>query len=158
MNLFLFTCLSVSFLIAFYEFVGLLRARLEGKTHATGRLILRFSVFVLVFFLFWQHLDWNAYVASFSFEKAYPYRFSNTPYLITCGVIALALALLLTEIRNLHRARREGKTKNTSRLATAVALLLCMMPVLHATITLWDTYNEKLSEPYHPPLPEGAGR
>ena len=33
-----------------------------------------------------------------------------------------------------------------------------MMPVLQATLSLWDTYNDKLSEPYHPPLPEGQGQ
>lgn len=158
MNFFLFACLIAALLISFYELVGLVRARLGGKTHATGRLLLRSAVFVLVFLLFWQHLDWNAYVASFSFDNAYPYRFNNTPYLIACGVIALTLALLMLEIRNLHRARAAGRTNNISRMATAVVLLICMFPVLHATVTLWDTYTEKLSAPYHPPLPEGAAR
>jgi hypothetical protein len=158
MNFFQFTCLSAALLIAFYEFAGLLRARWEGKTRATGRLILRTAVFVLVFLLFWQHLDWNAYVASFSFHKTETFRFNNIPYLICCGIIALTLVLLGIEIRNLTRARNEGRTNNVSRLVTSVVLLVCMLPVLHATVTLWDTYNDKLSEPYHPPLPEGAGQ
>ncbi|MBK6880474.1 MAG: hypothetical protein IPN65_05450 [Elusimicrobia bacterium] len=158
MNFFLFTCLSAALLIAFYEFLGIARARYEGKTHATGRLILRTAVFVLVFLLFWQHLDWNAYVSSFSFYKTESYRFNNIPYLICCAIIALALVLLGLEIRSLSRARREGRTNNVSRLVTAVVLLVCMMPVLQATLSLWDTYNDKLSEPYHPPLPEGQGQ
>lgn len=157
MNFFLFTCLSAALLLAFYEFVGLLRARLEGKTRATGRLILRTLVFVLVFLLFWQHLDWNAYVASFSFEKAATYRFNNTPYLIACGILALAFVLLLIEIRSLHRARAEGRTNNITRMATSVALLIFILPVLHATFSLWDAYNDKLSAPYDALPPEGTG-
>lgn len=158
MNFFLFICLSAALLIAFYELMGVLRARLEGKTHSNARLFLRTAVFILVFLLFWQHLDWNAYVASFSFYKTETFRFNNIPYLICCAIIALALVLLGVEIRSLSRARRENRTNNVSRLVTAVTLLLCMMPVLHATITLWDTYNDKLSEPYHPPLPGGEGQ
>lgn len=158
MSFSIFVCLIFSLITAFYEFVGILRARLEGRTRATGRLCLRALVFVLVFLLFWQHLDWNAYVASFSFYKTETYRFNNVPYLICCAIIALTLVLLGMEIRSLARARREGRTNNVSRLVTAVVLLLCMMPVLHATITLWDTYTDKLSEPYHPPLPGGEGQ
>jgi len=158
MNFFLFACLSAALLIAFYELLGLLRARFEGKTRATGRLLLRSLVFVLVFLLFWQHLDWNAYVASFSFEKTDPFRFNNVPYLIACGIMALTFVLLLIEIRSLRRARAEGRTNNISRMATAVCLLIFIVPVLHATITLWDAYNDKLSAPYDALPPEGPGR
>jgi hypothetical protein len=158
MNFFQFTCLSAALLLSFYEFVGLLRARLEGKTRANGRLILRSLVFILVFLLFWQHLDWNAYVASFSFEKTDQFRFNNVPYLIACGIMALTFVLLLIEIRNLRRARAEGRTNNISRLATAVCLLIFILPVLHATVSLWDTYNDKLSAPYDALPPAGPGR
>jgi len=139
---------ALSIIFASYEFVGILKARIVNRTKNTGRVIIKFVVFVLLILLFWQYTSWNAYILTVEPLLIKDIKLSNTPYLICTFVMTLILVFTFVEAYGLFHARRKGLTKNISRFVSAAVILLCLIPILIKTMGMWDTYTEKLERGY----------
>lgn len=136
---------ALSLALSIYEFLAILRARIQNKTKNTQRVIIRGLVFVMLTVLLVQYWTWQRYIASFDHLVAGEPNVTNTPFLICIIVIGLILSLVLLEIMGLYKAKKMGLTKNTSRLVTSVVVLFCLFPILNATVVMWDVYVEKLT-------------
>lgn len=140
---------AVSILLAAYEFVGVLKARLTGKTKNTGRVIARFLIFIILLVLLWESVHWYAYISTLELPLAEDIRIRNTPFLISILGLTMIIIFIFVEMWTLFAEKKRGSAINfVYRLASATIILLCLIPILSKTITMWDIYNEKLLQQY----------
>lgn len=140
---------AVSILLAVYEFIGVLKARLSGKTKNTGRVIARFLIFIILMILLWESLHWYAYISAIELPLAEDIRIKNTPFLICIFGITTIIVFIFVEMWTLYAEKKKGLAVNlVYRLASAIIILLCLIPILIKTVTMWDIYNEKLKQQY----------
>jgi hypothetical protein len=151
MEYFVMGCFGVSLSLALFEFFGILKARLKNITKSTKRVVVRGLIFFSLVFLFGKYLEWQYYIATFSYKNLENARLSNTPFVICCVVIALVLILILFELMSLRAAREKGLTKNISRFVTALVILACVFPILKGTLVMWDKYVQALQGDYQDP-------
>ncbi|MFA5779280.1 MAG: hypothetical protein WC947_04015 [Elusimicrobiota bacterium] len=140
---------AVSILLAVYEFIGVLKARISGKTKNTGRVIARFFTLVILMVLLWESLHWYAYISALELPLAEDIKIRNTPFLICIFGITTILIFIVVEMWTLYLEKKKGVVIDlVYRLASAIIILLCLIPILIKTVTMWDTYNEKLQQQY----------
>ncbi|MBI5573606.1 MAG: hypothetical protein HY919_03525 [Elusimicrobia bacterium] len=140
---------AVSILLAVYEFIGVLKARLSGKTKNTGRVIARFFIFIILTILLWELLHWYAYISAMELPLAEDIKIKNTPFLICILGITIIIVFIFIEMWTLFAEHKKGIAVNlVYRLTSAIIILLCLIPILIKTVTMWDTYNEKLQQQY----------
>lgn len=158
MNSLILVLFALAIVLSLYEFAGVLKARAEGLTKSTGRVLMRGVVFLSVLVLLWQHWDWQRYMMSFTKDSLADMRVGNIPFLVSGFAVCLISILIMSELVNLVQARRAGLTKNTSRLVTSVVILLSLLPIMYETVRMWDRYMEKV-ESFIPSLAgEAAGK
>ncbi|HAX61984.1 MAG TPA: hypothetical protein DCX95_05460 [Elusimicrobia bacterium] len=140
---------AVSILLAIYEFIGVLKARLSGKTENTGRVVARFFIFVILIVLLWESVHWYAYISALELPLAEDIRIKNTPFLISILGLTTIIVFIFVEMWTLFAEKKRGGAINfVYRVASATIILLCLIPILIRTITMWDIYNEKLLQQY----------
>ena len=140
---------AVSILLAVYEFVGVLKARLSGKTKNTGRVIARFFILVMLTVLLWESFHWYAYISALELPLAGEMKIRNMPFLICIFGLTTIIIFIFVEMWTLYAEKKKGIAINlVYRLTSAIIILLCLIPILSKTITMWDIYNEKLQQQY----------
>lgn len=153
MNILITLCFAVAILLSLFETAGVLKARIEGKTKSTRRVLIRAVVFVLLSVLylsFRNQVNYNALV-SHSKTLAQDIRVVNMPFLISVLAVALIIFFVLSELSNLYQAKKQGLTKNISRFVSAVIILICILPILKNSVTMWNEYTDTLEEKYVSP-------
>ncbi|MBN1383423.1 MAG: hypothetical protein JW983_00900 [Elusimicrobia bacterium] len=139
---------AVSILLALYEFIGILKARITGRTKSTARVFVRFFIFVLLVLLLWQYIQWHTYISSLPLLPPQDVKISNIPFLICSFITTVIMLFVVVELFRLHRARKLGLTKNIGRFITAIIIILCLIPIFNKTIKMWDSYTQKLEYQY----------
>ena len=140
---------AVSILLAVYELSGVLKARISGKTKNTGRVISRFLILVMLMVLLWESIHWYAYISTLELPLAENIRIKNTPFLICIFGLTTIIIFIFVEMWTLYTEKKKGIAVNlVYRLVSATIILLCLIPILSKTITMWDIYNEKLLQQY----------
>lgn len=140
---------AVSILLAVYELSGVLKARLSGKTKNTGRVIARFFILVMLLILLWESFHWYAYISALELPLAEDIRIKNTPFLICILGITMIIIFIFVEMWTLFAEHKKGIAINlVYRITSAAIILLCLIPILSKTITMWDIYTEKLHQQY----------
>ncbi|PIU83877.1 MAG: hypothetical protein COS68_01690 [Elusimicrobia bacterium CG06_land_8_20_14_3_00_38_11] len=140
---------AVSILLAVYELSGVLKARLSGRTKNTGRVIARFFILVMLMVLLGESVHWYAYISAIELPLAEDIRIRNTPFLICILGLTTIIIFIFVEMWTLFAEKKKGIAVNFAyRLISAAIILLCLIPILRKTVTMWDTYNEKLLQQY----------
>ncbi|MDO8734917.1 MAG: hypothetical protein Q7K21_07145 [Elusimicrobiota bacterium] len=140
---------AVSILLAVYELSGVLKARISGKTKNTGRVIIRFITLIVLMVLLWESFHWYAYISALELPLAEDIRIKNTPFLICIFGLTIIIVFIFVEMWTLYTEKKKGIAVNlVYRLASAIIILLCLIPILSKTITMWDIYTGKLLQQY----------
>lgn len=148
MDILVIISFAVSILLAIYEFIGVLKARLSGKTKNTFRVITRFITLVVLILLLWESVHWFAYISTMELPLADDIKITNTPFLICVIGMTTILVFITIEIWSLCLEKKKGARPSIYRFVSAIIILLCLVPVLTKTVTMWDIYTEKLQQQY----------
>ena len=140
---------ALSILLAVYEFIGAFKSRLSGKTKNTGRVVARFFNFIILMVLLWESVHLYAYISALELPLAENIKIKNTPFLICILGITMVVIFIFIEMWTLFAEHKKGIAVNLAyRITSAIIILLCLIPILSKTITMWDIYTEKLHQQY----------
>lgn len=148
MNVLVIVSFAVAIFLAIYEFIGVLKARLSGKTKNTFRVITRFITLAVLIVLLWNSIHWYSYISALELPLADDIKIRNTPFLICVFGMTTILIFVTIEIWALFLEKKKGAMPSIFRFVAALIILLCLIPILVKTVTMWDTYTEKLQQQY----------
>ncbi len=139
---------GVILLLALAELLSLVIARKRGLTHNISRLVSHFALSLLL--LVYIALTW---IWKESLALTGPSRSeaptANWTYLLLAAVIGI---LVSREVLSHLRARRQGLTRNLSRLVTHLAMLILLLVMVGINLAKWDAYLQRLEETYQESL------
>ncbi len=120
------------------ELVGVLRARLRGQSRNLSRLASHSLMLLLLgpwvgYTFYWVKVMEAPGVTSDTFGSSA----LNLPYMLL-GVGLILIAAF--EILSLYRARREGHTRNVSRLVSHTLVVLLVLTMLGLSLLKWSDY------------------
>lgn len=146
--------------LTLYQLLGLLRARLRGRSKNLSRLASHSLMLLLLgpwvgYTFYWVKVMEAPGVTSDTFGSsalALPYK------LLGVGLILIAAF----EILSLYRARREGHTQNVSRLVSHTLIVLLVLTMVGLSLLKWSDYvsaeeNARLPRAYLRDSSEGRG-
>lgn len=139
--------LCVILCIAFYEFIGILLARIKGLTKNISRIITHLTLSLITLYLLIYLYKWYLYFQKIDIYKWEKVEFVNWQLLIVIIVIGF---LIVYEFVGIYYARKFKLTKNISRLVTHLIMLILFIVLLYLNIFKWNIYIERLKEPSLP--------
>lgn len=111
--------ITLTFLLALYELVGIVRAKRLGLTTNTFRLITHSLIIILILSSMVQILQME--------RKILGSQSLNIPLLVLWGITAFISGI---EALKVYRARQEGLTDNISRIVTHSAIFIMMVGII----------------------------
>lgn len=136
-------------LLSILPFASQLAARRRGLTRNVSRLVVHavligLSTIYLALTLLWASaLEWSEVPG-----RSAPV--GNWTYLLLAAMIAVVTSL---EVISHLRARRQGLTRNLSRLVIHLALLATLVVMVGINQAKWSLYQTRLQRTYAPSLP-----
>ncbi len=124
------------------EIRGLLKARLSGRSKNLSRLLTHVLMLILL-------VPWVGYtfywVSVMESPAITPETFGSTALNLPYLLLGIGLLVLATfEILSLVRARREGYTRNVSRLVSHALIAIVVLLMLTLSIFKWNEYTRPL--------------
>ncbi len=140
------------FLLSATELMGVVLARRQGRTDNSSRvvshvLLIAFVGGYVVLTLLWT----GSMTGPLTPELRRAAPTANWTYLLLAWMIGL---ILVTEVIGHMRARRQGLTRNLSRLANHWVMLILLLVLIGINLAKWDAYMERLEEGYRESLEE----
>ncbi len=133
-------------LIATTELAGVVMARRQGKTENLSRLFSHVLLIVLVAAYVFLTVLWAGPMEgplTPSLRRAAPT--ANWTYLLLAWIIGL---ILTNEVVSHMRARRQGLTRNLSRLVNHWVMLILLLVLIGINLAKWEAYMKRLEEGY----------
>ena len=126
--------------LTLYELRGVILARLTGHSKNLSRLLTHLVMLVLLVLWLSYTFYWSTVMAEPGISFAsFGSTALNLPYLL----LGIGLVLIATvEILALFRARREGYTKNVSRLVTHFVIVLAVLTMVGLSVRQWSSYGQ----------------
>lgn len=128
------------FVLSCHEFTALKRARAEGKTENVSRLVAN-GIIMAAVALYAVVAWWTLPLEGEGPLRQLDASLVPWSFLILGGVMTV---IAVYEGVALLRARRQGLTRNISRLASYSAMFLIVLAMLGLADRKWDNYVERL--------------
>ena len=138
------------FVITANEFFGIVRARQQGLSKNLSRVLTHASMLILL--LVYAYFAYTYLPAATVLNGIDTF---GTPTLnLTYLLIGLVVTVLAAwESVSMLRARRQGLTRNTSRLISRTAVFLMLVVMMGLSSMKWDHYIERLEASYQSGIP-----
>jgi hypothetical protein len=134
----------VIFIIAFYELLGVVLARIKGLTKNVSRIVSHSIICLISLVLLFNSLHWITYITQLQTQKIHNVTVTNWPFLLVSVTMGL---LMVYEFIGIYTARKAKLTKNISRIITHFVLLLLFCVLFYFSVVKWNTYIEILAQP-----------
>ncbi|MBW2279423.1 MAG: hypothetical protein JRG76_02650 [Deltaproteobacteria bacterium] len=130
------------------EVAALAVARWKGRTTNVSRLLVHGSVLVCALVYAWLSIGFGDSLAAVDYGNLANMPASNWPYIVLLGAIGVMVG---HELISHLRAIRSGLTRNVSRVATRVAMLILLVVMVGLSELRWMIYLENLETLSHSP-------
>ena len=126
--------------LTLFELRGVILARLAGHSKNLSRMLTHLAMLVLLVLWLSYTFYWSSVMSAPGVSFAsFGSTALNLPYLL----LGIGLVLIATvEILALFRARREGHTKNVSRLFTHFLIVLAVLTMVALSVQEWSSYGQ----------------
>lgn len=138
------------FVIAASELQGVLTARREGRSRNVSRVVTHaVMIALLVPYVYFAYSYLPLETAGRGIET-----FGTPTFNWTYLIIGLMLAFLAAwEALALLRARRQGLTRNSTRLVSHTVMFLVLLVMMGLSVRKWDRYLDRLEATYAKSIP-----
>ena len=130
------------------ELAALGIARWKGLTSNVSRLVVHGTILLGAFIYAWLTIDFADSLTSVSYGNLAGLPDSNWPYLVLLVAIG---GMVGHELISHMRAIRAGLTRNVSRIATRVVMLILLVVMVGISELRWIVYLENLETLSHSP-------
>ncbi len=137
---------SAVLLLSATELAGIVMARRQGKTQNLSRFVSHVLLIVLVAIYVALTILWSGPMEgplTPAIRRAAPT--ANWTYLLLAWMIGL---ILTNEVVGHMRARRQGLTRNLTRLANHWVMLILLVVLIGINLAKWEAYMQRLEEGY----------
>lgn len=125
--------ITVTFLLALYELLGVWRARRQGLTDNITRIVSHAVIVVFIIGGVIQSIYWQEQILNIQLSLLDNIPMINLPLLFLAGLTAIISGVEALEV---YRANREGLTDNVSRIATHTIMFIMMAGVISLNVAI----------------------
>ena len=125
--------ITITFLLALYELLGVWRARRQGLTNNITRIVSHAVIVIFIIGGVIQSIYWQEQILDIQFSLLGNVPLINLPLLLLAGLTAIISGVEALEV---YRANREGLTSNVSRIATHTIMFILMAAIISINVAI----------------------